>query len=741
MRKFVFLFAVSFFTLAILPAQQPKGITPGSTDRTEASGQTWAVVVGVSDYQDADIPDLQFAHHDAAAFASYLQSPAGGKLDDSHITLLVNEKATLGRFAEALDWLLEVVQEGDQAIVYFSGHGDVEKKLITQPGYLLCWDAPSRVYYGGGAMGLGVFKEIITSLSQQARVLVITDACRAGKLAGNEIGGTQITAANLAKQYANEVKFMSCQPEELSLEGENWGGGRGVFSYYFLNGLAGMADQDNNGVVSLKEIERYLEDWVAKATDNSQNPIMAASNKTATIAKVDPAALAALQHNIQLNDQYDNLLASNDKGLLSALEKDPGALAQYNEFKKALKEGRLLQPEETSAWKLYEQLKDKPIMSPFQTLMRRNLAAALQDEAQQAMNAYLKADPAEMRKRWKQSDQFYENFPEYLNKAAELIGDKHLQYKSLKGRAHYFTALNYRLRGERTKTPSLYNLALSELQECLKLDPDAAYAYNELGLLNRRLKQYKESVANFERAYTKSPGWVLPWANMTSVYCNLKDYVNAEIAGKQAVRLDSTSALAQYNLGLTYQLLSNFSAAKKHYKNAIHYDSEYVLAFFNLGLIYYGENDFERAEQMWAIYQQHVPEDPDALQNLGEVALKRNQKEKALTLFQKALDLDPKYFPAQLSIGQFYLEGKQYEAAESAFWRCAEQKPTDPVTYYFLAYCKQLQGQSALTKQQLDKAISLDQNYKALREDQRLEPLRQEAGFLGLLDQLAPGWR
>lgn len=741
MKKRLFLLTISFFTLALLPAQQPKGITPGSTDKTVASGQTWAVVVGVSDYQHPDIPDLQFAHRDAAAFASYLQSPAGGALDNSHITLLVNEKATLGRFAAALDWLLEVVQEGDQAIIYFSGHGDVEKKLITQPGYLLCWDAPSTVYYGGGALGLLVFKEIIATLSQQARVLVVTDACRAGKLAGNDIGGTQITAANLAKQYANEVKIMSCQPEELSLEGENWGGGRGVFSYYFLNGLAGMADQDNNGVVSLKEIERYLEDWVPKATDNSQNPIMAASNKSAAIARVDPLTLAGLKHNNELNDLSNDLLASNDKGMLSALEKDPGALSQYNEFKKALKDGRLLQPEETSAWKLYEQLKDKPIMAPFQALMRRNLAAALQDEAQQAMNAYLKADPAELRKRWKQSDQFYENFPEYLNKAAELVGDKHFQYQSLKGRAHYFTALNYRLRGERTKTPSLYNLALSELQECLKLDPDAAYAYNELGLLNRRLKQYKESVANFERAYTKSPGWVLPWANLTSVYCNLKDYVNAEIAGKQAVRLDSTSALAQYNLGLTYQLLANLPAAKKHYKNAIHYDPDYVLAFFNLGLIYFAENDFERAEQMWTIYQQHVPEDPEALQNLAEVALKRNQREKALAFFQQALTVDPKYFPVHFSIGQFYLEEKKYGEAESAFWRYAEQKPNDPAAYYFLAYSKIFQDQSELAKQQLEKAISLDMSYKTLREDQRLEPLRKEARFLDFLDQVAPGWR
>ena len=36
---------------------------------------TYAVVVGISDYQDEDIPDLRFADKDALAFAGFLQSP------------------------------------------------------------------------------------------------------------------------------------------------------------------------------------------------------------------------------------------------------------------------------------------------------------------------------------------------------------------------------------------------------------------------------------------------------------------------------------------------------------------------------------------------------------------------------------------------------------------------------------------------------------------------------------------
>jgi hypothetical protein len=47
---------------------------------TPRSGATYAVVIGISDYQDAEIPDLRFADKDAEAFANYLHSPAGGVL-------------------------------------------------------------------------------------------------------------------------------------------------------------------------------------------------------------------------------------------------------------------------------------------------------------------------------------------------------------------------------------------------------------------------------------------------------------------------------------------------------------------------------------------------------------------------------------------------------------------------------------------------------------------------------------
>ena len=78
-----FFFALPFLAIG----QAEKGVTPLSTSSTVTTDGvglrpvTYAVVVGISDYQDKDIPDLRFADKDAEAFANFLRSPAGGSLD------------------------------------------------------------------------------------------------------------------------------------------------------------------------------------------------------------------------------------------------------------------------------------------------------------------------------------------------------------------------------------------------------------------------------------------------------------------------------------------------------------------------------------------------------------------------------------------------------------------------------------------------------------------------------------
>ena len=519
---------------AVLPAQEPvpntleKGAAPVNPQSVNPQSVIRAVVVGISDYQDNGIPDLQYAHRDAEAFAAWLRSPAGGNMPERNLVLLTNGEATLGKIVSALTGLIADAREGDQVIIYFSGHGDVEANLFSQPGYLLCHDSKASVYMAG-AFNIRDLQEVVNTLSLQnkARVLVITDACRAGKLAGSSINGAQLTSANLAKQFTNETKILSCQTSEYSLEGPQWGGGRGVFSYHLVDGLTGLADRNADDLVTLFELEMYLGEKVPEETAPHRQFPFAIGDKTAKMARVDAPALAALR---QAKSGASPMLGGTDmRGWEDELvaTTDSATQALYYAYKSALKHGALIDTAggNQSAWALLPQLLQRESLSELHGLLRRNLAAALLDEAQQALNALLDDDPYETNQ-WLHNPDKYVLYPEYLAKTIELLGERHYMYNTLMGKQLFFQAKNVAGQEAHWQDGGVWNDSINQLTRnlltsALKLEPNAPYAHYALG--TSWMKHYWGDGADTffyhqNQALALSPTWVMPRLNIVNFY-------------------------------------------------------------------------------------------------------------------------------------------------------------------------------------------------------------------------------
>jgi tetratricopeptide (TPR) repeat protein len=552
----------------------------------DAGTTTRAVVVGISDYQDKDIPDLRFADRDAEAFANFLRSSAGGSLDGDHLKLLTNSGATLGQFAAALDWLMEVTKEGDNAIVYFSGHGDVEKKTLTQPGYLLCWDAPSRVYMGGGAFALNMLQEVVSTLSIQnkAKVVVITDACRSGNLAGQSVGGAQATAANLAKQYANEIKILSCQPNEYSIEGEQWGGGRGAFSFNLVDALYGLADGNNDLFVTLQEVGRYLEDHVtAEVAPVSQVP-MVIGNRTERLASVDSKLLADLRSGrisqmkmlspIETRGMEDDVLATVDTTVREL----------YRMFKQALKDKVFLEPATACADAYYERLMKEPKLARLHSTMRRNYAAALQDDAQQVLNAWIKSDPTTCYFTRSKQLKAYKNYPNYLERAASLLGKYNYMYTSLLARKFYFEGfiLEMKFYGNIEKN--------DEIMKCYKtaaaLEPQLGVAWLNMGRIYQKMNLIDSAKISTDKALAASPNWILAnqFAYILARQMNVLD--SADFFFNKMAAIDSNNAIYLYALASKHMRNKNIDAAISYLERILKNDPNTPCVCNNLTNIY-----------------------------------------------------------------------------------------------------------------------------------------------------------
>jgi uncharacterized caspase-like protein len=117
--------------LVLRKSEEIEGLKPTSVPRG------YAVVIGVSRYQNLKGNDLKFAESDADAVYRVLISKEGGAFPPENVHRLIGSGATLSRIQHEIEeWLPSVAQPQDRVVVYFAGHGFVEKGM----GYLAPWD-------------------------------------------------------------------------------------------------------------------------------------------------------------------------------------------------------------------------------------------------------------------------------------------------------------------------------------------------------------------------------------------------------------------------------------------------------------------------------------------------------------------------------------------------------------------------------------------------------------------------
>lgn len=706
------------------------------------NGVTRAVLVGISNYQDDDIPDLQYAHKDIQVYYDYLTNSAHNPVPEENIKMLLNEEATGGNVHKALYWLIKESQENDVCIIYFSGHGDVETIYPDEPGHFLVFDSPSSIYQIN-SLRIDDLKRITRTLSEQnkAQVILLSDACRSGKLAGSEVSGSQATSAALAAQFANEIKIMSCQPNEYSVEGPQWGGGRGIFSYHLVDGLIGLADDNEDQSISLKEIQRYLEDRFEEDLKHQTQTPLIVGNRNTSVAKVNEVSLIALKSQKNMIDEGEGSIANvtNKKTTIKPSDEI------LQKFYTAINDKIYLISEEItnhkSAEYYYNLIASNPDYTAKHPILKGDLISALQDEAQAAINRYLAMDYYEMMKRYKKREENYDVFPLYLNKAAELLTSSHYLYPQIKAKALYFESVVNRLKLERESADPIKFIAYEDkIVEALTYDGNVPYLWHELGLLYFAQAKYEKAEINFNKAIQKSPTWVLPYHNKTNISIIQKKYTQAIERANRSLKIDSSFIPAYYhlananlaldsvksaiemdkkliayfgddfcmlynNIGHKYFLLNQAELAISFFDNSIECDSTLILAYLNKSGALRATGQKYKAIDLLISLSNRYPNNVDIAYKTGSIYQELNEITKAETYLKKVISLDPNH-RANQKIGLLYLQNDRVsESIEYFEYYLQNVDSTDQWTYFDNACAYAYMGKLDAFVSQLEKAI------------------------------------
>jgi Flp pilus assembly protein TadD len=414
-------------------------------------------------------------------------------------------------------------------------------------------------------------------VKKNVKVTIVTDACRSGKLAGG-VEGASLTINSMARNFSNVVKLLSCQPNQLSLERYYPDGGHGLFTKYCVMGLMGIADKDSNHVVTLRELDFYL-DKVSKESDGKQIP------------KVDgdPTSAVSIYKNSPTTVDLYSLA-----GTFRANEIDTGSQWKNNLYYKQFNEllsKRLLTTGGKNAYSTLQSAESSNQPKLLVRVMKEDLAASLEDDVQSWMNKYLAGDLGT-------NDSMVAarslELSKNLNIVQQLLGEDDFRMKELKGRQYFFQAYHLYKKRDMLRFPD----ALALLSKADSILPNQAWILNVIGVINMYLNNFVASEAAFAKAIILSPSWNFPANNMATLLLREGKFDQAENLYKQFLNIDSNDKYTWNNLGTLYITKGKYEQAEYAFLKSLAQDSSTAQAWNNLAVIYLQLGKLKEAEAM-----------------------------------------------------------------------------------------------------------------------------------------------
>jgi tetratricopeptide (TPR) repeat protein len=622
-----------------------------------ATGKTYALLVGISKYAKPDL-SLQFADADADVFSKLLESPLGGAVSSDDVLLLTDAKATTAAVRNGFqDFLKRRATKNDTVVILIAGHGTVEVPG-SKGAFILTYDSDPQDL-DSTALPVAELQSLFEEqLSRVRRVLLFVDVCKAGT-----IGTIHNTSINSDVQRLGDVQgdlfgLLASRPREVSLEGPQYGGGHGAFSYFVIKGLEGAADANKDGIVDANELIQYVSNQVPMATDNKQHPReFGTYDDSMRLSDVKKPGINVAHWQMLLDSRSGErlYLASASPEPQLAAAQPPEAL---DRFTSAINAGRILPGGPNNAFNALQDLKSA--LAPERYRERENqLEVALENKAQQVLLRYLAGDETP------QSRQEFEQGARYMQAARRLTEESLF----LEGRQDFF-------QGRALLFDKKFPEAARLLEQSVRIDPNAAYGYNALGIAYLEQADYNKAIPAFRDAAHRAQHWSYPLHNEALAYVEIGDYNAAIKAYQQAIRLTPEYSYLPYNLGLVYQRLNRRKDAEAAYRKASMLAPDSAEPYNALGTLKAAEGKRGEAEQL---YREALQKDAKLLAARHNLALllgaQKARQQEAINLFRENLRLDPSYIASRLSLAELLAGRGDNAPAIDEYRQVVEEKP------------------------------------------------------------------
>lgn len=221
----------------------------------------YALIIANAEYMDPGLAQLTAPGRDAREFGQVLDSPEICAFDD--VVVLFDENAS--KVSETIDYFVSNRKPDDLLVLYFSGHG-----IRDEYGSLyLAVKNTNRARLRSTAIKSDFIREAMDQSRSKRQVLVL-DCCNSGAFTqGTKAAtGVSIGTASAFEAGYGRIILTASDSTQFAWEGDNVIGetDNSLFTHFLIEGLAGEADLDGDGNITVDELYDYAYEKVKLAT-------------------------------------------------------------------------------------------------------------------------------------------------------------------------------------------------------------------------------------------------------------------------------------------------------------------------------------------------------------------------------------------------------------------------------------------------------------------------------------------
>ena len=660
-----------------------------------------AVIIGNRAYK-YDVPQVTYAHRDAAAFRRYVVDVLG--FDPENVIHEKDaDKATLERVFGNRDRLMgselwrHLHPYGlSDVVVFYSGHGI--PGLNDKRGYLLPVNAhPDSAELNG--YPIDVLYDNLVKLKEQKAVRsvhVFLDACFSGDSGGGKLIGST-SAIRVAPLKASEgLEKLTILTAASGKEVASWDktAKHGLFTHHLLNALYGGGDADANGQVTAAETKAYLDRHMTRAARRLFGRVQNAELRgmeTAVLARavtgifpvrpligpvVKPNPVGQTPDDTKAPDPaterlfWESIKDSEDSVAFAAyLKQYPDGV--YADLARQRQEKRLgLKPADLQSIQLgleaagftmgsrnrpFEQwidearrlnpgVPDERLQSFWQkkygAFDRRTRVAIERWQASQGRRAtgYLDEDSAAT---LRAAGQRRADDEAYARAATSGTAEAYEAYITAYPAGEHMAQARQLQRALRHFQQEKYDEAITDLNEVIRINPQNAEVYIMRGNAKIELGRFEEALADFNEVIRINPQNAGGYGWRGNAKIALGRYDEAISDYNEFIRINPPNAMAYVIRGSTKFLLGRYQEAIADSNEAIHINPQSAEAYVLRGV---AKTGLGRHEEAIADHNDAIrinPQDDDAYARRGDAKIGLGRYDEALADLNEAIRINP----------------------------------------------------------------------------------------------------